>query len=404
MEKLPLITYKVLFNRGNRLRKDGTAPIAIRCYQKGVLKIVPTGICIAPKYWNKKTQEVKNSHPDAHILNKRLSKQLDKMRDYERELVKRYGSFHVGQIENYTDHQSNRTSFTDFFRQELDDPTLSNNTIRTRNTTLKKLLKFNRGKKVYFEDLNFTFVRNFDRWLFKQGLAINTVHKHHKNLLVYVNLAIRHDLFSVDKNPYKKFTPKREEVEKISLTEKELARIEKLEFDFGTTMNLVRDAFLFSCCTGLRYSDYSRVSKSDIEVTDKGLVMRLQAQKTGKYMTVPLYALFPEKDNRSKPEQILLRYLNQYYYKDTRQFDELPIFKMTNQDANLKLKIIAKMANVSKTITTHVGRKTFATLAAVKLPLPLLQRLMQHSSPQETMRYVDNNPQLLAKLLEDIDW
>jgi hypothetical protein len=34
----------------------------------------------------------------------------------------------------------------------------------------------------------------------------------------------------------------------------------------------------------------------------------------------------------------------------------------------------------------------------------MLQRLMQHSTPQETMRYVDDNPELLAKLLEDIDW
>jgi integrase len=404
MDKLPLISYKVEFNRKNRLKKDGTAPVTIRCYQNKVQKHIQTGVSVEPKYWNKNRQEVKKSHSDAFILNKRIHEQLIKMRDYEKQMINRYGTCHIGQIGNYTDYKSDQTSFTDFFKQELDDPTLSYNTIRTRRTTLKKLLKYNRGKKVYFEDLNYTFIRGFDKWLFKQGLATNTVHKHHKNLSVYINLGIKHDLFKTDKNPYKKFTPKKEEVAKISLTERELARIEKLEFGFGSTMDLVRDAFLFSCYTGLRYSDYSRVSKSNIETTEKGLILRIKAQKTGKYMAVPLYTIFTEKDKRSKPEQVLLKYLNQDYYNDTWQFDELPIFKISNQDANRKLKTIAKMANVRKTITTHVGRKTFATLAAVKLPLPMLQRLMQHSTPQETMRYVDNNPQLLAKLLEDIDW
>ena len=403
MDNLKLISYKIDFNRKNRLRVDGTAPITIRCYQNGLQKHIPTGINIEPKYWNDKRQTVRNSHSDTFILNKRIQEQLIKMKDYERSIINRDGSCHVSQILNYTDFRTNRTSFTDFYERELNDSVLSKNTIKTRRSSLKKLLSFNRGK-VYFDDLCYGFVTRFDSWLYRQGLGTNTVKKHHKDVKTYINLAIKHDLLKMDKNPYKKFTPKSEEVEKISLSERELKRIENLDFESNTNMNLVRDAFLFSCYTGLRYSDYTRVSKSNIETTDKGYILRIKAQKTGKYMAVPLYTIFPEQGKRSKPEQVLFEYLNQDYYKETRQFDELPIFKISNQDANRKLKRIAKMANVHKTLTTHVGRKTFATLAAVKVPLPMLQRLMQHSTPQETMRYVDNNPQLLAKLLEDIDW
>lgn len=404
MDKLPLISFKVEFNRKNRLKKDGTAPVTIRCYQAKMVKHVQTGVCVDPKYWSNNRQEVKKSHPDSSILNKRIHEQLIKMRSYESQMVNRYGTLHVGQITNYTDFKSDQISFTDFFRQELDDLTLSNNSIRTRRTTLKKLIKYNRGNQVYFNDLTYTFIRGFDKWLFKQGLAINTVHKHHKNLLVYINLAIKHDLFKTDSNPYKKFTPKTEEVEKISLTERELSRIEELNLDFGTTIRTVRDAFLFSCYTGLRFSDYSRISCLNIEEIEEGCILKIKAKKTGKFMTFPLYAIFAEKEGRSKPEKILLKYLNQEHYKVTKQFDELPIFKITNQDANRKLKIIAKMANIRKTITTHVGRKTFATLGSTKIPLSLLQHLMQHSTPQETMRYVDNNPQILAKRLAEIDW
>jgi integrase len=404
MDNLKLISYKIDFNRKNRLKKNGTAPITIRCYQNGIQKHIQIGISVEPNDWNEKRQEVKNSHSDAFILNRRIQEQLIKMKGYERHIIDRDGSCHVSQIINYTDFKTNRTSFTDFYERELNDCVLSKNTIKTRRSSLKKVLSFNKGNKVYFDDLCYSFITRFDSWLYRQDLGTNTVKKHHKDVKTYINLAIKHDLLKMDKNPYKKFTPKSEEVEKISLSERELERIENLDFEFNTTMNLVRDAFLFSCYTGLRYSDYTRVSKSNLETTDKGLILRIKAQKTGKFMAVPLYTIFPEQGKRSKPEQVLFKYLNQDYYNDTRQFDELPIFKISNQDANRKLKIIAKMTNVRKTLTTHVGRKTFATLAAVKLPLPMLQRLMQHSTPQETMRYVDNNPQLLAKLLEDIDW
>jgi integrase len=405
MDNLKLITYKVDFNRKNRLKQNGTAPITIRCYQNGIQKHIQTGISVEPVYWNEKRLEVKNSHSDAFILNKRIQEQIIKIKEYERQIINRHGSCRVGRITNYTDFRSNRTSFTDFYEQELNDSAyLSKNTIKTRRSSLKKLLSFNRNNKVYFDDLCYAFISRFDSFLYKEGLGTNTVKKHHKDVKTYINLAIKHDLFKIDKNPYKNFTPKSEEVEKISLSERELERIENLDFEFDTTMNLVRDAFLFSCYTGLRYSDYTRVSKSNLETTDKGLILRMKTQKPGKFMAVPLYTIFPEQGKRSKPEQVLLKYLNRAYYNDTRQFDELPFFKLSNQDANRKLKNIAELANVHKTLTTHVGRKTFATLAAVKVPLPMLQRLMQHSTPQETMRYVDDNPELLAKLLEDIDW
>jgi len=404
MDKLPMISYKVEFNRKRRLKKDGTAPVTIRCYQNKIVKYVQTGVSVEPKYWNNNRQEVKKSHPDYFILNNRIHEQLVKMRCFENQMINRYGSLHVAQIVLYTDFKSGQISFTDFFRQELEDPTLSKNTIRTRRTTLKKLIRYNRGRQVHFEDLTYSFIRGFDKWLFKEGLATNTVHKHHKNLLVYINLAIKHDLFKTDNNPYKKFTPKTEAVAKISLTERELLRIEKLDFCFGTTMNLVRDAFLFSCYTGLRFSDYSRISKSNIEETDKGFVLRIKSQKTGKHMGLPIYTLFSEKNGRSKPEKILLKYLKQAYYGMTRQFDSEPIFKITNQDANRKLKEIAKMANIRKTVTTHVGRKTFATLLAPKVSILELQQLLQHSSPQETMKYVNYSPHLLASSLEQVNW
>lgn len=403
MDKLSLISYQLVFNRKGRLKKNGTAPITVRCYQNSIQKHIPTGICIEPKYWDKKRQTVRTRHQDAFILNNRLQEQLLKMRAYEKRIIDCYESCHVGQISNYTDFRANQTSFTDFYEQELNTPKLSPNSIRTRRVTLKKLLKFNRGNKVYFDNLNYSFIKRFDTWLHRHGLGQNTINKQHKHVIMYINLAIKHDLFKMDKNPYKKFSLKMVDVEKISLTEEELQRIEALDLEVDSLLYKVRDAFLFSCYVGLRYSDYSRVSKMNIDTVKEGLTLRIQAVKTKKYITYPLYALFKE-GNSSKPEMIVQKYLDRDFYKITNQFDDLPFFKVSNQAANRSLKEIAKLAKIRKTLTTHVGRKTFATLAAMRVPLPLLQRLMQHASPKETMRYVDNNPQLLAKQLDKIDW
>jgi len=82
------------------------------------------------------------------------------------------------------------------------------------------------------------------------------VYTHHKQVKKYIHLAIKKDLLEPNKNPYLKFQVKTAPTERIVLSQEEVAKIEAMNFTRDNVhLDLVRDMFLFSSYTGLRFSD-----------------------------------------------------------------------------------------------------------------------------------------------------
>jgi integrase len=107
----------------------------------------------------------------------------------------------------------------------------------------------------------------------------------------------------------------------------------------------VKRAFLFSCFTGLRFSDIKRLSWKDIK-EDK---LQLKQQKTKSVIYIPLTATAQE----------LLKKNVQIIDIDTKLVFNLPQKWWTNQI----LKEWAKEAGIKKNISYHTSRHTFATMS-----------------------------------------
>jgi len=111
--------------------------------------------------------------------------------------------------------------------------------------------------------------------------------------------------------------------------------------------------FLFSCYTGLRYSDIISLKMTDLKF---GSVVTTQ-EKTDKPVSVPLIS------------QALALVNNQ---EDGRCFKTF-----TNQATNRFLKLIMATAGIDKRITYHCSRHTFGTLSIFwGIPLDVVAELM----------------------------
>ena len=98
-----------------------------------------------------------------------------------------------------------------------------------------------------------------------EGLHINTIANQHKVLKVYINLAVKHKLFSSDDYPYRMFKVKKVQTKRVFLTLDEVTTVEKLIFTENTKdIEQVKDMFVFSCYTGLRFSDVQALRNKDI--------------------------------------------------------------------------------------------------------------------------------------------
>lgn len=387
-----MIQFSVVYNTNKRVNKNGKALIQVRAYQNGRRKIFSTKLFVRPNQWSKKYNKVID-HPNELQYNAEIRRQLDGIEAYVLERIKRQGSITLDQLEDYFKY-GDIESFTDFWIFELEaDKRLEKRTKKNHKTALNYFLNFQ--KEVKFSELTYNLIHDFDTFLYGKGLHINTVYTHHKQVKKYINLAIKKDLIEPNKNPYLKFQVKTAPTERIVLSQEEIATIEAMTFTRDNVhLDLVRDMFLFSCYTGLRFSDTCAVSYENIDQDKEGMILNIVAKKTTKQMLLPLYKLYERK-----PEAIIQKYKEQVMYERGLVFHQY-----SNQYFNRALKQLAKLAGIQKPVTSHVARHTFATHLASKVPIHILKAILQHSKIETTMVYLHLSSKLVNDALDGVDW
>lgn len=398
------VKYTIIYSydRTGHLRYDGTAAVLIRAYLKGKNKYFNTKVYLEPKHWHRKTQRVIN-HPNSFQLNRNIQGELEKIESYELKVSHQEGSISLDRLGDYSKDEFDIT-FTDFFQKQLEESRLTQSSFSDQRQTLQKLKEYR--STIYFKELTFKFIKGFDNFLYINGLGVNTIAKHHKNLKKYVNLAIKFDFLDIDSNPYKRFKVKKAPTERVYLTEYELRQFEDLPIPTDKPhLQQIKDFFLFCCYTGLRYSDASQVNANHLTIKEDGIELYIKAQKTKKPLRLNLKKLFS-----GKPDDLIRKYVKQYgdFYWDDPD-NPIPIFfGHSNQYINRELKKLVQGGTfrqvVKQNITVHVARHTFGTILAGKVSIAVLQRLMQHSRIKETMIYVHLNEQAINQALDKIEW
>ena len=193
-------------------------------------------------------------------------------------------------------------------------------------------------------------------------------------IMVALNKAERDGI--IVKNPGKdidrKLKPHAEQKSRCYLTLDEIQKIIDTEYKPD---NDIKPAFLFCCFSGLRYSDVQKLTWGEITVSPEGYAqIETNMQKTGKDITIPL------SDNALKwlPERTDQTSASRIFYKLPDQ--------VTNAD--VRLRTIIKKAGITKHVTFHLARHTFATLTLTYgADLYTVSKLLDHSNIRTTQIY-----------------
>lgn len=151
-------------------------------------------------------------------------------------------------------------------------------------------LEFYSIRSFGWDDINETLVDRYISFLESKGYMKYTLDKHISLFKTLIGVAERQGLHSnhiacsLLKSPQIKEEDKAKE---IYLTKDELSALYDMPLDGFEEQ--VRDVFLIGCFTALRYSDYSRIEKSNIGVTHSGTkVIRLRQEKTDGTVVIPI--------------------------------------------------------------------------------------------------------------------
>ena len=370
MEK---ISYNLVFNRKKRLNKRGMALVQVEAYLNRKKMYFSTKIYLKPEQWDTKRKMVKN-HPNANVLNRMLYENIAAIEQTELGLWQQGKSISLDLLKNSIDKPlSNGRSFLTFFKEEIANSSLKESTRQNHLSTLELLQEFK--KEVLFTDLTFEFVSSFDNYLQSKGYHLNTIAKHMKHLKRYINVAINKEYMDIQKYAFRKYKIKSIEGSHTHLAPEELHKFENLQLTGRyTRLQKTKDAFLFCCYAGLRYSDFTNLTSANIVEFHQETWIIYKSVKTGMEVRLPLYLLF-----EGKGIQILQR------YKD----DLNSFFKLKdNSNINKELNILAGLAKIDKRVSFHTARHTNATLLLYNgANITTVQKLLGHKSVKTTQVY-----------------
>ena len=248
-------------------------------------------------------------------------------------------------------------------------------------TTLKYLNEFVpevSGKPdIPLDSVNYKFCEAFFTYLTTQkDCHTNGANKQLQRLKKIINYAIK--LGYINRNPMATYTLEFEPVNKVALTQPEIEKLRKLKLQ-RPTLEHVRDVFLMQCFTGLSYADIKLLGQKHLSLAENGTYwIHMARQKTKVSFAIPLL-----------PQALVI--LQKYITENKSDKPIMPV--LSNQKMNDNLKVIQELAGISKTLTTHLARHSFATVALSNgVPIETVSRLLGHTKLSTT--------QLYAKVLE----
>lgn len=271
--------------------------------------------------------------------------------------------------------KAEKTDFKSLYKKYLESKTgrVVPSTIDQIEISFKLLFGFN--NRVELNDINQAFGQKFTTYLVKKDFLNVTVNKHHKNVKAFLNWCYMMDYSTGNLSKYfRNLEAKEKSI--IAIAGNELTLLEKADLD--SRLDKIRDLFLMSCYTGLRYSDVIRVSKEMIQNGE----LHVMQQKTRNMVQIPIL---------SGTQRILTKYGG-----------EMPA--LTNQKANLYLKDLFRHLGIKRMvfddqasaykplhelITFHIGRKTFITIALTKgVNSKVVQAISGHKKDNVFNRYI----------------
>jgi site-specific recombinase XerD len=381
-----------------KLQKNGEAPLLLKINVNGRRVVLNLRRSVHPNDWDSAKGKVGGKSDQARLVNDYIEAVKFKFRQKYNELLQLHDEVTVEMVRDGVlgvNSSSTRTivavweEHLEGMRKLIGKET-TKATCQKYSAALNHLKRFlkqkHRTTDLSLKSIDPEFVSNFSLYLKTTGgCGHNTTVKFLQTFKKIYGICIRNGWAT--KDPFVGVSMKSKVIDRHYLNEEELVRLIEFETDLER-ISKVRDFFIFSCYTGLAYIDLKNLKRQQIEAgnSETGFWIRTKRQKTGVSTSVPLLAL---------PYQIINKY-NQLEYLNSND-PVLPV--LSNQKMNAYLKELADLCGITKPLSFHIARHTFATTVTLMngVPIESVSKMLGHSSLRSTQHYA----KVVDKKLED---
>lgn len=369
-----------------KANKSGLVPIYIRLTVDGERLEFSSKKFIEPAKWSIDLCKMKGHSEEARSINSYLDSVKAQIIDIQMMLTHRKENLDLENFKKHLFGESARERMLIPIYKEHNDriESLIGNgyaagTLERFKISLKHLEEFlvwKTGKAdIGITKIDFPLITDFDFYLRSvKKVNNNTAVKYVRNFRKIIKICLSNEW--LEKDPFVRYEGKMKEVHTEFLTEDEVARIYNKQFR-TSRLELVRDIFIFCCYTGLAYADVQALESDHIGIGIDGQKWIFKNRlKTDTKSKIPLLPI---------AEEIIAKYSN--HPKCVNESRILPV--LSNQKMNGYLKEIGDLCEVTKEITFHMARHTFATSITLTngVPIESVSKMLGHKNIHTTQHY-----------------
>lgn len=365
---------------------------------RGVKLKIASGLSVKPKHWSTNKGFVLSADPQATAKNKALAsfkqKVLDIYLDTKSNGIIADATYIKKHLKPKEKANPVNKVFWNVWKYYLQD---RRSHFKARSFDKFKYLKahlekFEEATKIpwMLDTVNKDRLEKLQTYFYDNDIGTQTTAKYIGVFKMFLNWTFENKYTSnID---FKTFKPiQQKDTLKVILTSEEVEKIRQVDLEGKNYLKNVRELLILSTLTGLRYSDYSRVAKEHFKRDeDNSHILQIRLEKTVDIIEIPL---------TNEAVGIVQRLI------------EGEIHPISNQNMNKYAKELCKLAMVDEPfevhrfkgkltftttkrkhelITTHTGRRTFATNLLLKgVPAETVMLFTGHKDYKSFAKYVN---------------
>lgn len=380
-------------------------------YQKTVFLRYYINETVEVKFWLADECRVKRTtaYSESRELNARLNdleaKTLSIIRDLQTRNIKLNNDVIKQELDKIIKSRKDQTAevigkdFIDFISNFIKTINRSEGTKKSYTRVLTDLKEYQqeKGIKLTFDRIDIDFHNSFIQYLQMKKYAPNTIGTRIKVIKTFMSESYERGLHENIDFKKKAFSKPKEETSSVYLNIEELDLLHKLDLCKNKKYDNVRDWFLIAAYTGLRFSDFSRLTKENIQNDN----ISIKTLKTGANVVIPYHTIVKsilEKHNYNLPKVISNQKFNEYI-KEVCKLALITDEVLVNETkGTLRTSKSKKKFNL---ISAHTARRSFATNAFLSGVPPIqIMKITGHKTEKAFMTYIKISEKENAKKLQ----
>jgi len=382
--------------------KDGMAPIYVRITIKGDRDGFSSGKKIHPDFWDEEMATANRTCPDSKFINSYITKTKAELERHYNQLAATHDKITAAMIkEAYMPKEVSKKTLMQAFKLHNDEFA---ELVKKKKKSKGTLVRYERLKEkteqflktkhntsdITLDEIQVGLAANLYHYLLINDIGENTAMKYVKTLKQIVKRAVTEGW--IKQNVLTGFKCTYVDPDRETLEQHEILEMYNKELPVKRLAE-VRDVYVFCCFTGYAYETVYNLEPENIfKGLDGKLWITKDRQKTGVEETVPLLPIALE---------IIGKYKNHPYCLAENKL--LPV--NSNFRYNAYLKELAVICGISKDLTTHTARHTFATTVTLEndVPIETVGKMLGHKDLRSTQKYAKITKRKISNNMKSLE-